>query len=71
MKMEIVISTVIGGLGLFTIMILAYELARTRAKLRREVDELCRQPMQKPVEVGELTRPVWIKSAPLHRVIEK
>lgn len=60
----------ITGLLFFTALITHYELKRLKRQISLAVNELCRQPMQKPVKTGTFRRVTWIKDAPLHLVIK-
>jgi|688.fasta_scaffold14321_10 hypothetical protein len=66
----IILLTIITGLSFFTALIANYELKRLKREIRSAVNELCRQPMQKPVKTGTFKRVTWIKDAPLYLVIK-
>ncbi len=67
----ITLLTLITGLLFFTALITHQELKRLKRQINRAVNDLCRQPMQKPVITGTFRRVSWVKSAPLHLVIQK
>jgi len=71
----IIATTVIIGLAIFTLQIILHEIKKQIDQMKAEMLPLTKDgaiyPKAKPVQVGELTRTIYIKSAPLYHVIRK
>ena len=71
----VIIITVIVGLVFITAQIIFYETLKEINKIKLQLEPLWKDggmyPKSKPIEVGKLTRTLWVKPAPLYHVISK
>jgi hypothetical protein len=71
----IIIITVITGLAIYALQIILHETNKQIAKIKAELLPYTIDggiyPKSKPVQVGELTRTIWVKDAPLYHTIRK
>jgi len=65
----IITITVITGLALYTLQIILNETSKQIAQIKANIPHM--NQTQRPVQVGELTRTIWVKDAPLHHTIRK
>ena len=65
----IIVITVITGLAIYTLQIILKETNKEIAKIKADIPNL--NQTQNPVKVGELTRTIWVKDAPLYHTIKK
>lgn len=65
----IITITVILGLTLLSLQIVLLETKKQIATIKSSIPNM--NQTQKPVAVGKLTRTIWVKSAPLYKVIQK
>ena len=65
----IIAITVITGLAIYTLQIILKETNKEIAKIKADIPNL--NQTQNPVKVGELTRTIWVKDAPLYHTIKK
>lgn len=71
----IIAITLIVGMAIFTLKIIMYETQKQIDLIKSELFPLTKDgaiyPKAKPIQVGELRRTVYIKSAPLYHVIQR
>jgi hypothetical protein len=71
----IITITVIAGLAIYGLQILLHETNKQIAKIKSELLPYAQDggiyPKAKPVQVGELSRTIWVKDAPLYHTIKK
>ena len=65
----IIIITVITGLAIYALQIILHETNKQIAQIKANIPHM--NQTQKPVQVGELTRTIWVKDAPLYHTIRK
>lgn len=65
----IIIATLIIGLAIITLQIILYETNKQIAKIKANIPDM--NQTQKPVQIGQISRTIWVKDAPLYHVISK